>query len=95
MLLHAESPKLYTTIVALPLFALTLTTFTDPVKHRLLTVTQTMLVAAILVFDSVIVSTLLAPSEADSLVNTPPMVFTVALALDTVTADVVQSKPCT
>jgi hypothetical protein len=60
-----------------------------------LTVTHKMLVAVTLELDSVIVSELPEPRELDSLVRTPPMVFTVALALDTVAADVVRSKPYT
>ena len=49
----------------------------------------------ICVFESVIISVLPAPSVLDSLVKTPPMVFTVAAALETTVVDAVHSKPCT
>lgn len=60
-----------------------------------MTETHTILVVVILVFERVIVSALAAPSEFDSLVRMPPIVFTVTLALETVAVDGVHSNPCT
>ena len=60
-----------------------------------MTVTQTMLVVVIREFESVMVSALPAASILVSLFRTPPIVFTVALALDMVVTDVVRSKPYT
>jgi hypothetical protein len=83
------------TMAALPLLAVTLETLTYAVKHLDLVVTQMILEVTICVFESVIISVLPAPSVLDSLVKTPPMVFTVAAAQETIVVDAVHSKPCT